>query len=44
VTGTYIDGDEVHFGVTVFSGLGGGHVNNFAGPTLDDDMSVLPIS
>ena len=39
---THIDGDEMDFGVTVFSGLGGRHVNDFARSALDDDVSVLP--
>jgi len=32
---THIDGDEVNFCVTVLARLGGGHINNFAGPALD---------
>ena len=28
---TYIDGDKVDLGVTVLSGLGGGHVDDLAG-------------
>ena len=37
---THIDGDEVNFCVTMLARLGGGHVNNLAGPALDHDMSV----
>lgn len=37
---THIDGDEVNFCVTVLTRLGGGHVNNLAGPALDHDVSA----
>jgi hypothetical protein len=30
---TYIDGDEIDFGVTVLASLGGGHVNDLARAT-----------
>lgn len=30
---THVDGDEMDLGVTVLSGLGGGHVNDLAGTT-----------
>jgi hypothetical protein len=36
---TNIDGDEVNFCVTVLARLGGGHVNDLAGPALDHDVS-----
>jgi len=44
LTGEDIDGDEVNFCVTVLARLGCGHINNFAGPALDHDVSVLPES
>ncbi len=37
---THIDGDEVNFCVTVLARLGRGHINNFAGPALDHDVSA----
>ena len=39
---THVNGDKVDFGVTMLSSLGGGHVDNLAGTTLDDDVTVLP--
>lgn len=33
--------DQVDLGVSVLSGLGGGHVNDLAGSALDDDESTL---
>lgn len=39
-----VDGDEMYLGVTVLAGLGGGHVDDFAGTALDDDEAVLPQS
>ena len=30
---TYVNGDKVNLGVTVLSGLGGGHVDDLAGAT-----------
>jgi len=36
-----IKGNEMDFGVTVLSGLGGRHVNDLAGTALDDDETVL---
>jgi len=44
LAGKDIDGDEVNFCVTVLARLGGGHVNDLAGPALDHDVSVLPES
>ena len=38
---THVSGDKVDLGVTVLSGLGGGHVNDLARSALDDDVSVL---
>jgi len=40
-TGEQIDGDHVDLGVTVLSGLGGGHLHDFAGATLDHDVTAL---
>lgn len=39
-----IDGDKMDLGVTVLAGLGGGHFDDLAGATLDDDETVLPQS
>jgi len=39
--GEDVDGGEVDLGVAVLAGLGGGHVDNLAGPSLDHDESVL---
>jgi hypothetical protein len=39
--GEDIDGNQVNLGVSVLSGLGGGHLNNLAGPSLDDDVASL---
>lgn len=39
-----IDGDDVDLGVTVLAGLGGGHLDDLAGTTLNDDVTVLPQS
>lgn len=36
-----IDGDKMDLGVTVLAGLGGGHFDDLAGATLDDDETVL---
>ena len=41
LAGEDVDGDEVNLGVTVLSGLGGGHLNNLARVTLDDNVSTL---
>ena len=37
----YIDGDQVDLGVTVLASLGGGHVDNLARPSLDDDVAAV---
>lgn len=39
--GEDVDGDEMDLGVTVFAGLGGGHVDDLAGTVLDADKPVL---
>ena len=39
---TYVLGDKVDLGVTVLSSLGGGHVDNFARSSLDEDVTRLP--
>lgn len=36
-----VDGHQMDFGVTVLTGLGGAHLHDLAGATLDDDMAVL---
>lgn len=36
-----INSDEMDLGVSVLSGLGGGHVDDLAWSALDDDVSVL---
>ena len=36
-----INGDNVDLGVTVLSSLGGGHFDNLAGTSLDDNVTVL---
>jgi len=43
-SGKDIDGDEMDFSMSMFTRLGGGHVNDFAGPALDHDVTVLPES
>ena len=37
-----VNGNQMDLGVTVLSGLGGGHLDNLAGTVLDDDEAVLP--
>ena len=39
---TYVLGDKVDLGVSVLSSLGGGHVDDLARSSLDDDVTVLP--
>jgi len=39
---THVNSNKVDFGVAVLSGFGGGHVDDFAGTTFDDDVSALP--
>ncbi len=41
LAGEDVDGGQVDFGVTVFSSLGGGHVDDLAWATLDDNEAVL---
>lgn len=41
LAGEDIDGDQVDFGVTVLSSLGGGHVDDLAWTTLDNNVAVL---
>ena len=36
-----VDGDEMNFGVTVFSGFGSTHFDDLARAALDDDEAVL---
>ena len=40
--GEDVDGDQVDLGVTVLSGLGGGHLDDLARAVLDADEAVLP--
>lgn len=40
--GEDVDGDQMDLGVTVLSGLGGGHLDNLARAVLDADETVLP--
>jgi hypothetical protein len=42
LAGEDVDGDQVDLSVTVLASLGGGHFDNLAGTTLDDDVTVLP--
>lgn len=37
-----VDGDQMDLGVTVLSGLGGGHLDDLARAVLDADETVLP--
>lgn len=41
LAGEDINGDQVDLGVTVLSGLGGGHVDDLAGTVLDHNVTVL---
>ena len=36
-----VNGDKMDLGVTVLAGLGGGHVHDLAGATLNHDETVL---
>jgi hypothetical protein len=40
LVGENIDGDEMDLGVTVLAGLRGAHLNDLAGTTLDDNVTV----
>lgn len=44
LAGEDIDGDQVDLGVSVLAGLGGAHLDNLAGTTLNADMSRKKIS
>ena len=37
---SYIDGNQVDFGVTVLAGLGSRHVDDLARPSLNDDVTA----
>jgi hypothetical protein len=37
----HVGGDKVDLGVSVLSGLGGGHVNDLAWSSLDQNVTVL---
>lgn len=39
---THISGDQVDLGVTVLSSLGGRHVDDLAGSSLDENVTRLP--
>lgn len=41
LAGEDVESDKVDLGVAVLARLGGGHVDNFARATLDDDEAVL---
>jgi len=41
---TCVSSDKVDLGVTVLSSLGGGHVDDLARTSLDDNVTVLPES
>lgn len=41
LAGKDIDGDEMDLGVTVLSGLGGAHFNDFARAALDNNEAVF---
>lgn len=41
LAGEDVDGDQMDLGVTVLSGLRGGHVDDLAGTALDHDVTVL---
>jgi hypothetical protein len=41
-TGEQIDGDHMDLCVTVLAGLGGRHLHDFAGATLDHNVTALP--
>jgi hypothetical protein len=42
LAGEDVNGDQMDLGVTVLSGLGGGHLDDLAGAVLDADETVLP--
>ena len=39
-----VDSGQMDLGVTMFTSLGGGHFDDFAGSGLDDNEAVLPQS
>ena len=41
LAGKNIDGDEMDLGMSVFSGLGGAHFDDFARAALDNDEAVF---
>lgn len=41
LAGEDIEGNDVNLGVTVLASLGGRHINDLAGTTLDDNVTVL---
>lgn len=41
LAGEDIESDDVNLGVTVLASLGGRHINDLAGTTLDDNVTVL---
>jgi len=41
LAGEDVDTNQMNFGVAVFTGLGGGHIDDFARTAFDDDVTVL---
>lgn len=41
LSGEDVDGDQVDLGVSVLSGLGGGHVDDLARTSLNHDVSAI---
>lgn len=41
LAGENVNGNQVHLGVAVLTGLGGGHVDNLTRSALDDNVTVL---
>ena len=44
LAGEDVKSDQVDLGVTVLASLGGGHIDDLAGTSLDDNVTVLPQS
>lgn len=42
--GENVESSEMNLGVTMLAGFGGGHIDDFAGAVLNDDVTVLPQS
>jgi hypothetical protein len=42
LAGEDVDGNDVDLGVTVLARLGGGHFDDLAWTSLDDNVAVLP--